>query len=215
MDTWGLDDELGHIHHRRAEVLRLRQAGTGIGNIAISLGIAPATVSKDIAWLRANGHKTSGSDVQLFQGSKKTGDPSRTAELRHRIITMRLEGYNPREIARTLGVALETVQGHLTAVFNGLTQVKAEQARALELDRLDYLLTKLQPGIEYGDPKSIALAIQISKQRAQYIPGVLAPIKTETTVITMDAIDAEITRLEQELAQVTGEPSAIEGEVVG
>lgn len=221
MGTPDPDDELDRIHQRRMDVLRLRRAGNSVAEIATVLAVSNATVSKDMAWLRANGHELTGTDLIVYEDAARRartadkGDPSRIAELRHRIVTMRLEGYVPRDIARTLGVALETVQRHLAAVFNALTKPKAEEALQVELDRLDSYLTKLQPGIEVGDPKSITAAIRISDQRAKYI-GLFAPTKVETTVITVDAIDAELERLTRQLADLTGEDTApVEGEVVG
>jgi len=217
MDT---PDPLDALHQRRMDVLRLRRAGNSVADIATVLAVSNATVSKDMAWLRANGHELGGTDLQIYEDASRRartadkGDPSRIAELRHRIITMRLEGYAPRDIARNLGVALETVQRHLAAVFNSLTQAKAEQAKALELDRLDSYLTKLQPGIDAGDPKSIAIAVKISDQRAKY-QGLHAPVKTEQTVITIDQLDAEIERLTAELARMEGGQRVVDGEVVG
>lgn len=216
------DDVLDRLHQRRMDVQRLRRAGNSVAEIATVLAVSNATVSKDMAWLRANGYELTGTDLVIYEDASRRartadkGDPSRIAELRHKIVTMRLEGYTPRDIARSLGVALETVQRHLASVFNGLAMARAEQARELELDRLDSYLVALRPGIEIGDPKSINAAIRISEVRAKYIPGVLAPTKIEATVITMDAIDAELQRLERLLADAEGDSSApVEGEVVG
>lgn len=212
-------DPLDVIHQRRMDVLRLRRAGNSVAEIATVLAASNATVSKDMAWLRANGHDLGGTDLVIYEDASRRartadkGDPSRIAELRHKIITMRLEGHPPRDIARTLGVALETVQRHLAAVFNSLTQAKAEQAKAIELERLDSYLVALEPGIRVGDPKSIAIAVKISDQRAKY-QGLHAPIKSEQTVITIDQLDAEIERLTAELAQMQGQ-RVVEGEVVG
>lgn len=212
------DEELERIRQRRMDVLRLRREGSSVADIAEVLAISPATVSRDLAWLRANGHELTGTDLVVFEDASRRahtsdkGDPSRIAELRHRIVSMRLEGHTPRDIARTLGVALETVQRHLAAVFNGLAKARAEQALALELDRLDSYLVALQPGISAGDPKSIAQAIRISDQRAKY-QGLHAPTKTEVTTITVDALDNEIARLERELADMTG--PVLDGEVLG
>jgi DNA-binding CsgD family transcriptional regulator len=216
MDT---PDPLDALHQRRMDVLRLRRAGNSVAEIATVLAVSNATVSKDMAWLRANGHDLGGTDLVIYEDASRRartadkGDPSRIAELRHRIVSMRLEGYPPRDIARTLGVALETVQRHLAAVFNALTQAKAEQAKALELERLDHYLTKLQPAIDVGDPKAIAQAIRISDQRAKY-QGLHAPVKSEQTVITIDQLDAEIERLSAELARAQADAQVVEGEIV-
>ena len=216
MDT---PDPLDALHQRRMDVLRLRRAGNSVAEIATVLAVSNATVSKDMAWLRANGHDLGGTDLVIYEDASRRaktadkGDPSRIAELRHRIITMRLEGHAPRDIARTLGIALETVQRHLAAVFNSLTTAKAEQAKALELDRLDSYLVALQPGISAGDPKSIMAAIRISDQRAKY-QGLHAPVKSEQTVITIDQLDAEIERLTAELARAQQADNVVDGEVV-
>ncbi len=208
------------LYERRMSVYQLRNAGKSVTEIGQAFGVSQATVSKDMAWLRANGYQLGGTDLQIYEGARDRArtsdksDPSRIAELRHRIIAMRLEGYVPRDIARTLGVALVTVQNHLAAVFNALTTPKAEEARQIELDRLDLWLTKLAGGIDVGDPKSIAEARKISAQRAQLL-GLNKPIQIETTVVTIDAVDAEIKRLTEKLGQVRGQRQVdIDGEVV-
>lgn len=213
-------DPLDVIHQRRMDVLRLRRAGNSVADIATVLAVSNATVSKDMAWLRANGHDLGGTDLVIYEDASRRartadkGDPSRIAELRHKIITMRLEGYPPRDIARTLGCALETVQRHIAAVFNALAAEKAEQALQIELERLDSYLIYLQPGISAGDPKSIGQAIKISEQRAKYM-GLHAPTKTTVTNITVDSIDAEIERLTKQFEDITGRPYDVEGEVIG
>jgi DNA-binding CsgD family transcriptional regulator len=207
------------LYERRMEVYRLRRGGSSVTAIGQELGVSQATVSKDMAWLRANGYQLGGTDLQIYEGARDrartshASDPSRIAELRHRIVTMRLEGHVPRDIARTLGVALQTVQNHLAAVFNALTTPKAEEARQLELDRYDRLLTKLEPGVEAGDVKSILAAAKIGAQRTQ-IQGLNKPIQIEVTNITVDWIDQELQRLGEKLASTTGRPADVEGEVV-
>jgi len=208
------------LYERRMQVYQLRRAGNSVTSIGQTLGVSQATVSKDMAWLRANGYELGGTDLQIYESARdrarttNTSDPSRIAELRHKIVTMRLEGHVPRDIARTLGVALQTVQNHLAAVFNGLTTPKAEEARQLELDRYDRLLTKLEPGVEAGDVKSILAAAKIGAQRTQ-IQGLDKPMKIEITNVTIDAIDAEIARLTEQMAQASGRDHVdIEGEVV-
>lgn len=216
MDT---PDPLDALHQRRMDVLRLRRAGNSVAEIATVLAVSNATVSKDMAWLRANGHDLGGTDLVVYEDASRRartsdkGDPSRIAELRHRIISMRLEGYQPREIAVTIGCSLETVQRHIAAVFNALTAEKAEQALQIELARLDRYLVALEPGISAGDPKSIAQAIRISEQRAKY-QGLHAPVKSEQTVITIDQLDAEIERLTAELARAQQADNVVDGEVV-
>lgn len=219
MGTPDPDDVLGQLYQRRMDVQRLRLAGNSVAEIATVLGVSNATVSKDMAWLRSRGYELSGTDLIVYEDASRRArtsdksDPARIAELRYKITVMRLEGHTPRDISRNLGVALETVQRHLAAVFNSLTAQKAEQAKQLELDRLDSYLVALAPGIAVGDPKSIAQAIRISEQRAKY-QGLHAPVKTETTVITIDAIDAELEKLTQQLAEMTGTAPDVEGEVV-
>lgn len=208
------------LYERRMQTCQLRNAGKSVTDIGQQLGVSQATVSKDMAWLRANGYKLGGTDLQIYESARDRArtsdacDPGRIAELRHKIITMRLEGHTPRDIARTLGVALVTVQKHIAAVFSALTAPKAEEARQLELDRLDGWLVCLQGGISAGNPKSITVAAKISAQRAQLL-GLNKPIQVETTNVTMDAVDFEIKRLSEKLGRVRGQRQAdIDGEVV-
>lgn len=206
------------LYERRMQVYRLRNAGKSVTDIGQELGVSQATVSKDMAWLRANGYKLGGTDLQIYEGARDRArtsdacDPGRIAELRHTIITMRLEGHVPRDIARTLGIALVTVQNHIAAVYNTLTAPKAEEGRQLELDRLDGLWLALQGGISAGDPKSISAAARVSAQRTQ-LAGWNKPIQFEN--VTIDAVDAEILRLSKLLDRAAGQKlTDIDGEVV-
>lgn len=208
------------LHERRMKVYQLRRGGMGVVNIGQAVGVSQATVSKDMAWLRSKGYELGGTDLQIYEHARdrarttSASDPGRIAELRHQIIAMRIEGHAPRDIARTLGLALVTVQNHIAAVYNSLTAPKAEESRQIELDRLDDLLLHLRSGIKAGDPKSIGVAAKISAQRA-HLAGWNKPIQIENTNITVDAIDLELARLAARLDQVSGPRGAdIDGEVV-
>lgn len=215
MDTPDVDE----IRERRIRVYNLRRERHSVAKIAELLGVSNATVSKDMAWLRSQGYVFGGTDLQVFEAASQRArtsaacDPSRIAELRYKIVEMRLTGMVPRDIARTLGISLQSVQKHLTAVYEAATVPRAEEARQLELDRYDRLLAALEDGIQLGDVKAITAAAKIIGQRVQ-TQGLLKPLQIEATVLTIDAIDAEIERLVAQLANVTGEQVPMDAEVV-
>jgi hypothetical protein len=159
-----------------------------------------------------------------------------TEDRQNQALHMRRSGMQYADIARQLGYA--THVGAYKAAMAALDRHPAEDApvvRKLELDRLDELLqvawnqlhmdhvmvsdgrvVKGDDGVPLVDHagKMAALdrVIRIMERRTKFL-GLDAPTRQTVTVITEDAVDAEIRRLEQELdhRSAAREDSAAEG----
>jgi DNA-binding CsgD family transcriptional regulator len=196
----------------------MRRAGDSVATIATTLGMAKSTIVRDLKALREAGvdfgvlDKTTHDQAQFRSATNPANDPGRVAEQRHRILEMRLQGYQPRVIATTLGISSQQVSIHLAQAFNALNTPNADELRNIELERTDRLLLALEPSIDAGDVKAIAAATRISERRAALM-GLNRPVQIEHTVLTVDLLDMEIRRLEEQLAGLTGHRS-IDGEVV-
>lgn len=83
-----------------------------------------------------------------------------------------LQGHSPTQIAEKTKTSLVTVHRdlqHLGQQWRKSYLEDIEVLAARDLTRLDYFLTKLAPGIERGDTKSVNTAVEIIKQRAQIL----------------------------------------------
>ncbi|MFE3577856.1 hypothetical protein [Streptomyces vinaceus] len=136
-----------------------------------------------------------------------------TAERRGKAIRMKIDGASYTEIAEALGYSSKgsacsdvrrALEKHV--VEEGLA---VEAWRELELARLDVLQRAIWPKAMAGDPRAIETALKILDRRAKLL-GLDSAIKLE--VLTIDALDQQIQRLEAELgAGALGIP-ALDGE---
>lgn len=125
-----------------------------------------------------------------------------TAERRAAAINLRISGLDWTAIAAQLGYAdrgaackdvTRALEKHV--VDEGLA---VEVWRELELGRLDSLQQSIWPKAMDGDPRAIEAALKILDRRAKLL-GLDSAIKLE--VLTVDALDAQIQRLEEDLRQ--------------
>ncbi|GAA3267772.1 hypothetical protein [Streptomyces lavendulae] len=143
-----------------------------------------------------------------------------TAERRAKAIRMKINGSTYTEIADELGYssrgsACSDVRRALEkhVIEEGLA---VEAWRELELARLDILQKAIWPEAMEGSPRAIETALKILDRRAKLL-GLDSAIKLE--VLTIDALDAQIQRLEAELGRndlaalggEAGEAEAAEG----
>lgn len=143
-----------------------------------------------------------------------------TAERRAKAIRMKINGSTYTEIADELGYssrgsACSDVRRALEkhVIEEGLA---VEAWRELELARLDVLQKAIWPEAMEGSPRAIETALKILDRRAKLL-GLDSAIKLE--VLTIDALDAQIQRLEAELGRndfasadgEAGETEAAEG----
>ncbi|MFB6568378.1 hypothetical protein [Streptomyces noursei] len=123
-----------------------------------------------------------------------------TAERRAKAIKMKIDGASYSEIAAALGYASRSA-AHMD-VKRSLEKHVIEEGlaieawRELELARLDTLQQAIWDKAMSGDPRAIEAALKILDRRAKLL-GLDSAIKLE--VLTVDALDAQIQRLEAEL----------------
>lgn len=126
-----------------------------------------------------------------------------TAERRAKAIRLKIEGHSYTEIAEELGYSSRgsansdvrrALEKHV--IEEGLA---VEAWRELELARLDVLQRAIWPEAMGGSPRAIETALKILDRRAKLL-GLDSAIKLE--VLTVDALDAQIQRLEAELGRV-------------
>jgi hypothetical protein len=130
---------------------------------------------------------------------------AKTAQRRTQAIGLALAGLSWDAIADKLGyssrqAAHKDVQRALAQAVAEQTSA-AEELRMVELMRLDRLQAAAWPKALTGDLKAIETCLKIITERRKLL-GLDAPAKLE--VITLDAVDAEIRRLEAELAALPG-----------
>jgi hypothetical protein len=106
------------------------------------------------------------------------------AERRTKAFSMRKLGASYSEIAAKLGI---TKQGACKAVRTELANINEnlscdrEEVRALELERLDMMLTIAMQHIANGSLDGIARALQIQQRRASYL-GLDMPTKVDSKI---------------------------------
>ncbi|MFK0045525.1 hypothetical protein ACIQU4_15630 [Streptomyces sp. NPDC090741] len=134
-----------------------------------------------------------------------------TAERRAKAIRMKINGHSYTEIAEQLGYSSRgsassdvrrALEKHV--IEEGLA---VEAWRELELARLDILQKAIWNKAMDGDPRAIETALKILDRRAKLL-GLDSAIKLE--VLTIDALDQQIQRLEAELGR--NDFAALDGE---
>jgi hypothetical protein len=208
------------LYERRMRVLALRQDGLGNTEIAEKLDVPPATVARDVRWLRDEGHDVG---VEL-RGTHLRAVPAPTwgrpvaapvqrseGQVRQDVDDRRVRGESVTAIARALDITVAEVRRHINEVARARRDDDLDGRRELELARLDRMLLALDAGIEEGNPKAINAAARIIAERAKLL-GLYRPIMVEHTVITVDMIDAEMNRLNQELGRLR--EGVVNGEAV-
>lgn len=137
------------------------------------------------------------------KGQPRSGvnaDAVRIAHRRADALKLKVAGATYDAIARTLhyanpGNAWRDVHMALAAI----TKEPAEQLKKLELERCDEMLLAIWPSVRKGHLGAIDRALKIMERRARY-EGLDAPTKQTVTIISEDIVDAEIRKLEDQLA---------------
>ncbi|MDJ0342277.1 hypothetical protein QMK19_03625 [Streptomyces sp. H10-C2] len=125
---------------------------------------------------------------------------AKTAERRTQAVKMRTEGHTYTQIAQALGYAGRNA-AHMD-IKRALEKHVVEEGialevwRELELGRLDAMQLAIWPEAMAGNTRAIETCLKILDRRAKYL-GLDTAIKLE--VLTVDALDAQIARLEAEL----------------
>lgn len=124
---------------------------------------------------------------------------------RSKAVKMRIAGHSPDDIASELGYVSPAAASAdiYEAISKQLTtpDQNVEVLREIECRRMDQMLLALQPGIERGNPRSVEIAIRILERRAKML-GLDSATKVE--LLTVDAIDAQIAKLTEQMAERVG-----------
>lgn len=145
---------------------------------------------------------TGKSNPRRRQPSKNiTSETIRLRERRRQAIELRRANHTFAQIAEQLGYAqAANARRDILAALEEITKQPAEELLTEELDRLAAMLTGIWEKASSGDPQAIDKALKILDMRARY-RGLYAPTKQTITIIPEDAIDAEIARLTEKLAE--------------
>ena len=125
------------------------------------------------------------------------------AERRQKVSALRLMHYTEREIAAELGISPATAHRDIVAVRQEWADRRTQRYEewiAEELAKIDLLERAILPAAISGDDKAQARLVQFMDRRARMM-GLDKPQQMEHTVITMDAVEAEIARLEREMVE--------------
>ena len=124
------------------------------------------------------------------------------ARRRVQVSALRLSHLTQPEIAERLGVSIGTVNSDLQAIRKEWAERRSIGYEAWleeELAKLDRLERSLMPLALQGKAHVADRILSIMDRRSRML-GLDQPSRHEHTVITRDAIDAEIERLEAEMA---------------
>lgn len=133
--------------------------------------------------------------------SASSAQRAKTAERRAQAIQLRIAGLDYETIAKRLGyssrqAAAKDLQRALARNLE-LERTAADELRHIELMRLDRLQGSFWARALGGDLKAAEFCLKVVTERRKLL-GLDAPAQVE--VITLDAVDAEIRRLEAELS---------------
>lgn len=140
-------------------------------------------------------------------GPGKTG-PEKTAiraDHARQIFELGLTGESMAAIAEVLNRSVAECYKLQQQYIRDLLTPLADEARKVELARLDRLLLALEPLIQQHDVKAIAEARANIERRSKLL-GLDTPAEVKHTVRLVDAVDEEIMRIAAEI----GERPAVE-----
>jgi hypothetical protein len=131
--------------------------------------------------------------------SRTTPEGLERWERAHEAVKLRRTGMLWDEIAKTLGFASRA--GAYQAAMRFIREYPREDVEALrdlEAQRLDEAQEALWPAVKRGEVRPAEVWIKLSERRAR-MQGFDRPERREVTVITEDAVNAEIRRLNEEM----------------
>jgi hypothetical protein len=138
------------------------------------------------------------------------GHPQMIAARAHeeQALELRKKGFSYPEIGRQLGVsqagAFQMVMRVLAAYEDDIKE-QVPRVRQLELERLDDMLTKLQPKINMGDDRAVNTALNLMARRAKFM-GLDAPTEVHSTgeiqLVPDTDLDNEIRQLNASLGMI-------------
>lgn len=155
-----------------------------------------------------------------FNPHSKT-DVATRAEAQRSAYEMKLKGMSNVAIAEVMGVSPSTISRYVKAEATAQVLGPAEEYRAMELDRLDRYLSRLEstfhdcdheeelaewaengrngapPVCRQDIPKSVLAALKVADHRAKLL-GLYAPVKVDAQVAEVTQADLELQALLRE-----------------
>ena len=113
-------------------------------------------------------------------------------ERRGKVYELRHAGWSIPKIAKEIGVAISTVHGDLVAVLDRMTaetNETANQARTIDLQRLDAAQMALWPSVEAGETAAIDTYLRLQARRSKLL-GLDAPEQQIHSVTTASPEEA-------------------------
>ena len=108
------------------------------------------------------------------------------------VMKLFMSGFNPKEIAEKVKVSESTVVYDIQMIQSEFRREYLNDAEALaakDLARTEYWLSRLAPGIDRGDTKSIGVAVEILKERASIL-GYRAGVQIDMTTFIMEVAES-------------------------
>ena len=116
---------------------------------------------------------------------------------RAQAIELRRSGADVESIARKLGYnTIAACEQDIGRAYTQVMRTSTEEARALDLLRIDRMIQSVWPDARDGALTAVDRVVKLIDMRAKLI-GTYAPVQVEQ--VTMDAIEQEIKRLENEV----------------
>lgn len=108
-------------------------------------------------------------------------DPAGEGDRRNRALTLKIQGYNYRQIDEALAMRrgwAATIVPEELARIDAATIRNTDQVRALQIARLEGLLKAASPDAERGDVQAITAALRVIRE-INKIEGTYAPVKVD------------------------------------
>lgn len=111
-------------------------------------------------------------------------------------LRLRSQGKTYAQIAEIQGTTKATAYNRCQRALAAIPLEAVEEYRTIQREQLDHLMASWLPEALAGNPKAAEIVLKIIEKRSK-LEGTDQPVKHE--VITLDAIQAEIIRLEAAL----------------
>lgn len=130
---------------------------------------------------------------------KTLANPAEVAEQQARCYDLRLAGHSIDKIAAMTGLGHGTVHRRIKDRIDARVQPKADELRAIEVDRYDRYLERLDEQMKLGIAvaRNVEVAVRVSEARAKLL-GLNAPQQIEATVVQVTQEDLALAELVNE-----------------
>lgn len=128
------------------------------------------------------------------------GEPDAIEERRSIVADRLINGWTAPRIAKELGHHHSTIYEDIAAIRDQWAENQTHSYGewvARELERLDYLESKIAHRIDTGDTNAIQIGLRIQERRAKYLA-----LDSPTRVVIEDALSAEIRELAEQVGQL-------------